>query len=54
MHTRPLGSTGPQDSAFGLGCMGMSWLNGDAEEVDLSTVDGVLRLAGRYRPFRFL
>src|ERR687889_2447905 len=43
MHTRPLGSTGPQGSALGLGCMGMSWLYGDADRTEsVATIHAAL------------
>ncbi|MDQ1045389.1 aryl-alcohol dehydrogenase-like predicted oxidoreductase [Streptomyces sp. V4I2] len=43
MHTRTLGSTGPQVSALGLGCMGMSALYGDADRAEsIATVHAAL------------
>src|SRR5919106_3872128 len=43
MHTRALGSTGPQVSALGLGCMGMSWLYGDADRTEsIATIHAAL------------
>src|SRR5215208_6755792 len=43
MHTRPLWSTGPQVSALGLGCMGMSWLYGDADRTEcIATIHAAL------------
>ena len=43
MHTRPLGSTGPQVSALGLGCMGMSALYGDVGRTEsVATIHAAL------------
>lgn len=43
MQTRTLGSTGPQVSALGLGCMGMSALYGDADRAEsIATVHAAL------------
>ncbi|MFF4437160.1 aldo/keto reductase [Streptomyces sp. NPDC001621] len=43
MRTRTLGATGPQVSALGLGCMGMSALYGDADRAEsLATVHAAL------------
>ena len=43
MKTRTLGSTGPQVSALGLGCMGMSALYGDADRAEsIATVHAAL------------
>jgi aryl-alcohol dehydrogenase-like predicted oxidoreductase len=43
MDTRPLGSTGPQVSAVGLGCMGMSDLYGPADRTEsIATVHAAL------------
>ncbi|GGX51631.1 aldo/keto reductase [Streptomyces minutiscleroticus] len=43
MQTRPLGTTGPQVSALGLGCMGMSALYGDADRTEsIATVHAAL------------
>ena len=43
MRTRPLGSTGPQASALGLGCMGMSWLYSDADRTEsVATIHAAL------------
>jgi aryl-alcohol dehydrogenase-like predicted oxidoreductase len=43
MHTRPLGSTGPQVSALGLGCMGMSALYGDTDRTEsVATIHAAL------------
>ncbi|MFG2883283.1 aldo/keto reductase [Streptomyces sp. NPDC048297] len=43
MRTRTLGTTGPQVSALGLGCMGMSALYGDADRAEsLATVHAAL------------
>ncbi|GGW41344.1 aldo/keto reductase [Streptomyces griseoloalbus] len=43
MDTRPLGTTGPQVSALGLGCMGMSALYGDADRSEaVATVHAAL------------
>lgn len=42
MKTRKLGKTGPQISALGLGCMGMSYAYGPADENES------LRVLGRY------
>ncbi|MEU9412459.1 aldo/keto reductase [Streptomyces sp. NPDC048281] len=42
-HTRTLGSTGPQVSALGLGCMGMSALYGEADRAEsIATVHAAL------------
>jgi aryl-alcohol dehydrogenase-like predicted oxidoreductase len=43
MQTRPLGTTGPQVSALGLGCMGMSALYGEADRGEsIATVHAAL------------
>jgi aryl-alcohol dehydrogenase-like predicted oxidoreductase len=43
MSTRTLGSTGPQVSALGLGCMGMSALYGDADRAEsIATIHAAL------------
>ncbi|WP_151481349.1 aldo/keto reductase [Streptomyces albicerus] len=43
MQTRHLGSTGPQVSALGLGCMGMSALYGDADRAEsVATIHAAL------------
>ncbi|WP_344410605.1 aldo/keto reductase [Streptomyces viridochromogenes] len=43
MPTRPLGTTGPQVSALGLGCMGMSALYGDADRAEsIATIHAAL------------
>ncbi|WP_225836876.1 aldo/keto reductase [Streptomyces sp. NK08204] len=43
MRTRTLGTTGPQVSALGLGCMGMSALYGDADRAEsIATVHAAL------------
>ncbi|MFC7305657.1 aldo/keto reductase [Streptomyces monticola] len=43
MRTRTLGSTGPQVSALGLGCMGMSALYGEADRAEsLATIHAAL------------
>jgi aryl-alcohol dehydrogenase-like predicted oxidoreductase len=43
MQTRTLGTTGPQVSALGLGCMGMSALYGDADRTEsIATIHAAL------------
>ncbi len=43
MNTRSLGTTGPQVSALGLGCMGMSALYGDADRTEsVATIHAAL------------
>ncbi|MFG2131932.1 aldo/keto reductase [Streptomyces sp. NPDC048751] len=43
LRTRPLGTTGPQVSALGLGCMGMSALYGEADRAEsIATVHAAL------------
>ena len=43
MRTRPLGAHGPEVSALGLGCMGMSALYGYADEAEsLATLDAAI------------
>ncbi|MGX5182463.1 aldo/keto reductase [Streptomyces avermitilis] len=43
MRTLPLGSTGPQVSALGLGCMGMSALYGEADRAEsVATIHAAL------------
>jgi hypothetical protein len=43
MHSRPLGSIGPQVSALGLGCMGMSALYGDTDRTEsVATIHAAL------------
>ncbi|MER7477284.1 aldo/keto reductase [Streptomyces sp. NPDC126510] len=43
MRNRPLGTTGPQVSALGLGCMGMSALYGEADRTEsIATIHAAL------------
>ena len=43
IHTRTLGTTGPQVSALGLGCMGMSPLYGDVDRAEsIATIHAAL------------
>ncbi|MEU9389488.1 aldo/keto reductase [Streptomyces sp. NPDC048324] len=43
MRTRTLGTTGPQVSALGLGCMGMSGMYGDADRAEsIATIHAAL------------
>ncbi|WP_326669938.1 aldo/keto reductase [Streptomyces sp. NBC_01257] len=43
LHTRTLGSTGPQVSALGLGCMGMSALYGESDRSEsIATIHAAL------------
>ena len=43
MQTRPLGSTGPQVSALGLGCMGMSGMYGPSDRAEsLATIHAAM------------
>lgn len=43
MQTRTLGTTGPQISALGLGCMGMSALYGDSDRGEsIATIHAAL------------
>ncbi|WP_327314934.1 aldo/keto reductase [Streptomyces sp. NBC_01235] len=43
IHTRTLGTTGPQVSALGLGCMGMSALYGDTDRAEsIATIHAAL------------
>ncbi|WP_329217140.1 aldo/keto reductase [Streptomyces sp. NBC_01485] len=43
IHTRTLGTTGPQVSALGLGCMGMSPMYGDADRTEsIATIHAAL------------
>ncbi|MEU9124184.1 aldo/keto reductase [Streptomyces sp. NPDC048506] len=43
MQTRTLGTTGPQTSALGLGCMGMSALYGDSDRAEsIATIHAAL------------
>ncbi|MEU5252488.1 aldo/keto reductase [Streptomyces longwoodensis] len=43
IHTRTLGTTGPQVSALGLGCMGMSALYGEADRAEsIATIHAAL------------
>ncbi|MBV2357527.1 aldo/keto reductase [Streptomyces sp. J2-1] len=43
MRTRPLGTTGPEVSALGLGCMGMSAMYGQADRAEsLATIHAAL------------
>ncbi|NUP44911.1 MAG: aldo/keto reductase, partial [Streptomyces sp.] len=43
MRTRSLGTTGPQVSALGLGCMGMSGMYGEADRAEsIATIHAAL------------
>ncbi|MCB8829216.1 aldo/keto reductase, partial [Escherichia coli] len=43
MQIRPLGATGPQVSALGLGCMGMSGIYGPADRAEsIATIHAAL------------
>lgn len=49
MHTRTLGPNGPEVSAIGLGCMGMSAFYGDADEGEaVKTIHRALELGCRF------
>lgn len=49
MQTRTLGANGPEVSALGLGCMGMSEFYGDADEAEsIATIHRFLDLGGNF------